>query len=73
MSLSRIIKPLDRYVFGEFWRIFVATALGFPVLVIIIDITDNLNTYLERNLPKSQIALSYLYWLPDSSRGPNQR
>lgn len=59
-------NPLDRYVFGEFWRIFVSTALGFPVLVIIIDITDNLSTYLDRHLPKSQIALSYLYWLPDS-------
>jgi lipopolysaccharide export system permease protein len=66
MKLSHMIKPLDRYVFSEFWRIFVTTALGFPVLVIIIDITDNLNTYLQRNLPKSQIALSYLYWLPDS-------
>ena len=66
MRLSRIVKPLDWYVFSEFWRIFVTTALGFPVLVIIIDITDNLNTYLQRNLPKSQIALSYLYWLPDS-------
>ncbi len=66
MKLSRVIHPLDRYVFSEFWRIFVTTALGFPVLVIIIDITDNLNTYLERNLPKSRIALSYLYWLPDS-------
>ncbi|MDQ6737731.1 MAG: LptF/LptG family permease, partial [Gemmatimonadota bacterium] len=66
MKLSHVIKPLDRYVFSEFWRIFVTTALGFPILVIIIDITDNLNTYLQRNLPKSQIALSYLYWLPDS-------
>ena len=59
-------RPLDRYVFGEFWRIFVTTAFGFPVLVIIIDLTDNLDKYLSRNLPRSQIALSYLYWLPDS-------
>ena len=66
MRMSRIISPLDRYVFSEFWRIFVTTALGFPMLVIIIDITENLNLYLQRNLPKSQIALSYLYWLPDS-------
>ncbi|MEO8945522.1 MAG: LptF/LptG family permease [Gemmatimonadaceae bacterium] len=66
MRLSHIIKPLDRYVFNEFWWIFVTTSLGFPVLLIVIDITDNLNTYLQRDLPKSQIALSYLYWLPDS-------
>jgi len=66
MRLRRIITPLDQYVFSEFWRIFVTTALGFPVLLIIIDITDNLNTYLQRGLPKSQLALSYLFFLPDS-------
>ena len=62
----RIVRPLDRYVLTEFWKIFVPMALGFPLLVIIIDITDNLPKYLDRNLPKSAIALSYLYWLPDS-------
>jgi lipopolysaccharide export system permease protein len=60
------IRPLDRYVFTEFWKIFVAFALGFPILVIIIDLTDNLQKYLSRNLPRADVALSYLYWLPDS-------
>jgi lipopolysaccharide export system permease protein len=64
--LRRLVRPLDRYVFGEFWRIFVTTALGFPVLTVVIDLTDNLDKYLNRNLPRSRIALSYLYWLPDS-------
>jgi lipopolysaccharide export system permease protein len=36
------------------------------VLVIVIDLTDNLQKYLDRNLPRSSIFLSYLYWLPDS-------
>lgn len=62
----RLLRPLDRYVLGDFWKIFVTTALGFPVLVIVIDLTDKLETYLNRNLSKSQIAMSYLYWLPDS-------
>src|SRR5918912_1435116 len=66
MSRRSLVRPLDRYVFSEFWRIFITTALGFPVLVIVIDLTDNLTKYLDRNLPKTQIALSYLYWLPDS-------
>jgi ABC-2 type transport system permease protein len=34
--LKRIIRPLDRYVFSEFWKIFMMTALGFPLLIIII-------------------------------------
>jgi lipopolysaccharide export system permease protein len=64
--LKRIIRPLDRYVFSEFWKIFMMTALGFPLLIIIIDLTDNLDKYLNRQLPSDQIALSYLYFIPDS-------
>ena len=64
--LKRIIRPLDRYVFSEFWKIFMMTALGFPLLIIIIDLTDNLDKYLNRQLPTDQIALSYLYFIPDS-------
>jgi lipopolysaccharide export system permease protein len=62
----RIVRPLDRYVFLEFWKIFVSTALGFPLLLIVIDLTDNLNKYLSRNLPRQNIIMSYMYWLPDS-------
>ncbi len=64
--LSRIFRPLDRYVFSEFIRIFISTALGFPVLVIVIDLVDNLEKYLNRNLPRADIFMSYVYWLPDS-------
>ncbi len=64
--MKRLLRPLDRYVLQEFWKIFTATALGFPLLVIMIDLTDRLDRYLNRNLPKSQIALSYLYWIPES-------
>ncbi|MEP6690881.1 MAG: LptF/LptG family permease [Gemmatimonadaceae bacterium] len=62
----RILRPLDRYVFGQFWTTFVATAVGFPLLVIIIDLVDHLDKYLARNLAGKAIALSYLYWIPDS-------
>lgn len=64
--LKHVIKALDRYVFSEFWKIFVATGLGFPLMIIIIDLTDNIDTYLGRHLSAGQIALSYLYWLPES-------
>lgn len=64
--MRRLLHPLDRYVFSEFSKIFVMTALGFPLLIIIIDLTDNLDKYLNRQLPRAQIALSYLYFIPDS-------
>ena len=63
---TRIGGPLDRYVFGEFLRILVATALGFPLLLVVIDLTDNLEKFLARGLPRSDIAMSYLYWIPES-------
>jgi lipopolysaccharide export system permease protein len=61
-----MVRALDRYVFLEFWKIFVTTALGFPILLNIIDLTDNLDTYMGRHLSIGRIVLSYMYWLPDS-------
>ena len=61
-----LFRPLDRYVFSEFARIFVVTALGFPFLLILIDLTDHLDEYLERKLPIGQVALSYVYWMPET-------
>jgi lipopolysaccharide export system permease protein len=61
-----VIRPLDRYVFSEWFKIFLSTALGMPFLVILFDITDNLDKYLARKLPPGDIALSYVYGLPDS-------
>jgi lipopolysaccharide export system permease protein len=62
----RLGGPLDRYVFKEFWKILVSTALGFPLLLVVIDLTDNLDKFLGRKLPRKDIALSYLYWIPES-------
>src|SRR5262249_51232243 len=64
--MSRIVRPLDRYVFGEFWKIFIVTALGFPILLIVIDLTDHVDQYLNKKIPIQDIALSYAYWIPDS-------
>lgn len=60
------IRPLDKYVFAEFAKIFGTTVVGFPLLVILFDLTDNIDTYLMRNLPTADIAMSYVYWLPDT-------
>ena len=39
----RLGGPLDRYVFVEFIKILATTALGFPLLLVIIDLTDNID------------------------------
>jgi lipopolysaccharide export system permease protein len=62
----KLVRPLDKYVFSEWIKIFLATTLGFPLLLILFDATDNLDKYLAKKLPPANIALSYVYWLPDS-------
>ncbi len=60
------MSTLDRYVLREWAKVFLATALGFPLLVIIIDLTDKLDSYLGRGLTKGAVALSYVYALPET-------
>jgi lipopolysaccharide export system permease protein len=62
----RILRPLDRYVLAEFWKVLAATALGFPLLVIIIDISEKLDNYLARDLTAAEIGLAYLFGVPET-------
>ena len=64
--MRRLLRPLDRYVFAEFTKVLFATAFGFPALVIIIDVSEKLDAYLSRKLPIADIALAYLYGVPDT-------
>jgi lipopolysaccharide export system permease protein len=62
----RLLRPLDRYVLSEFMKIFVATALGFPLLVMIINITEDLQKYLIKHLPALDIAKAYVFQVPEN-------
>ncbi|MBC8090062.1 MAG: LptF/LptG family permease [Phycisphaerae bacterium] len=62
----RLITPLDRYVASEFARIFFVTLLGFPLLVIVIDLVEKLRRYTADKLTIGDVALSYYYMLPDT-------
>ena len=64
--MRKLIHPLDKYVFGEFWRVFFVTALGFPLLVEVLDLAENIDKYVAQKLPNADIALSYFYWMPES-------
>ena len=44
---------------------FVITALGFPLVSIVINLTDTLNRLLDRGLTMREIAISYVYSIPD--------
>lgn len=61
-----IMRALDRYVLKEWLRIFLITAFGFPVLIVIIDLTEKLDTYLQRQIPARDIGISYVYGVPET-------
>lgn len=58
-------RLLDRYFLREWGKIFVVTALGFPLVAIILELTDKLDDYLGRGLKPGAIALGYVYSLPE--------
>jgi lipopolysaccharide export system permease protein len=60
------MRMLDRYVLREWTRIFLVVMLGFPLLVIVIDLTDKLGKYLAVGLTKKAVALAYVYGMPDT-------
>jgi lipopolysaccharide export system permease protein len=60
------LRTLDRYVLSSWVRIFVLTSLGFPLVSIMINLTDNLNKLLDRGLTMQQIAISYVYSIPEN-------
>jgi lipopolysaccharide export system permease protein len=59
-----MIKILDRYIVRQFFTGFTSLVLGLPLLFMITDLTDNLDKYLGRGLGAREVALSYLYILP---------
>jgi lipopolysaccharide export system permease protein len=61
------LRQLDRYVLHTWIRIFVLTALGFPVVSILINLTDTLNRLLDRGLTMKQITISYVYSIPENA------
>jgi lipopolysaccharide export system permease protein len=57
-------KLLDRYVSRQFLGTFVLLVLGLPFLFLIVDITEKLETLLDKGLSFWEVALSYVYQLP---------
>src|SRR5437016_11401955 len=59
------LRTLDRYLLSEWLRVFLITLLGFPILVIVIDLTDKLDTYMARGIKPDAVAWSYVFDLPE--------
>jgi lipopolysaccharide export system permease protein len=60
------MRLLDRYVLRTWLVIFVLTALGFPLVSVMINMTDNLERLMDRGLRFKEILVSYFYALPEN-------
>lgn len=60
------MTTLDRYFLREWIKVFIITVVGFPLVVIVFDLTDRLGAYLGRGLSKGTVALSYVFSLPET-------
>jgi len=56
---------LDRYLLREWVKILLVSALGFPIIVIAIELADSLQDHLNRGVAPTAVALGYLYGMPD--------
>lgn len=59
------MKILDRLVTLTFLRLFVISILATPPLFVLGDLTERLDDYLDSDLTLGQIAVGYLYNLPE--------
>ena len=54
-------RLLDRYTLSLWLRLFGLTVLGFPIVSILINLTDSLNKLLDRGLLSPALSM----WLPN--------
>ncbi|HEX4562409.1 MAG TPA: LptF/LptG family permease [Gemmatimonadales bacterium] len=59
------MRTLDKYVLREWTRVFAVVMLGFPILAIVINITDKFDHYLAAGLTKGQVFLAYIFYMPE--------
>ncbi len=55
---------LQRYFIKKFLVVLAFALIGFLTLVVIIDMVDNIDKFLDRNATGRQIFLYYFYWAP---------
>ena len=57
-------RILDRYVAGQFLRLFLLFEISAPLLFVVLDATDHLDDLLEEGYTGTQVLLNYVYQFP---------
>jgi lipopolysaccharide export system permease protein len=58
------MRIMDRYVVRQFFTTFIMVVMALPFLFLITDVTERLDRYLERGIPPADVAISYVYFIP---------
>jgi lipopolysaccharide export system permease protein len=58
------MNRIDRYVAKQFIKTALFSLLAFSLLFILIDMVENLDDFMDENVPTHIIALYYVYFLP---------
>ncbi|MCG8466784.1 MAG: LptF/LptG family permease [Gemmatimonadetes bacterium] len=61
------MRLLDRYVGAQFLRIFAVCVLGVPLMFMVIDLTDNIDDFIDQGVSRLQVTFHYLYQFPYQS------
>ncbi len=59
-----MIRLLDRYVLRSWIKLFIVTAIGFPIVAVLTEMIQDLHDLLGKGLSVKQIAVSYIFGIP---------
>ena len=59
-----MIRILSRYMLRQFFSLFIFCLLSVIFIFLIVDLIENLDQFLDRNVPWKIILQYYLYFIP---------
>jgi len=58
------MKILSRYLISQFLSVLIFSIIAFALVFVIVDLIENLDHFIDREVPKLIIAIYYFYYLP---------
>ena len=58
------MKLLDRYILRRFLTAVVFALIAFTVIFVVVDLIENLDRFIDHQVPRPVVAAYYLYYLP---------
>ncbi len=58
------MKIIDKYILFRFLKIIAVSLLAFIIVVIIVDLIENIDKFIDHNAPINLIILNYVYYIP---------